>query len=296
MRIKESLSRRVYLVCNYIFVGVLAVVCIYPMLHVLAISLSSTHAVNAGEVNLLPVGFQLDAYKFVTQSKEFYTSFGVSVRRTLLGVVVNMTLTVLAGYPLSKSKAKFYARNRYMWYFVITMLFGGGLIPAYLSVRFTGLIDTIWALILPCAVPVYNVILFQNFVKALPKEILESAYMDGAGEWTVLLRMVLPLSKPVLATLTLFVAVGHWNAWFDGMFYMNSTTNYPMATYLATQILNSNKNLTNMTPEQLAALVSLNEKTMRSAQLFLSIVPILLVYPFLQRFFVKGVMVGAVKG
>ena len=106
MRIKESLSRRVYLVCNYIFVGVLAVVCIYPMLHVLAISLSSTHAVNAGEVNLLPVGFQLDAYKFVTQSKEFYTSFGVSVRRTLLGVVVNMTLTVLAGYPLSKSKAK----------------------------------------------------------------------------------------------------------------------------------------------------------------------------------------------
>ncbi len=292
MRIKESLSRRVYLVCNYIFVGVLAVVCIYPMLHVLAISLSSTHAVNAGEVNLLPVGFQLDAYKFVTQSKEFYTSFGVSVRRTLLGVVVNMTLTVLAGYPLSKSKAKFYARNRYMWYFVITMLFGGGLIPAYLSVRFTGLIDTIWALILPCAVPVYNVILFQNFVKALPEEILESAYMDGAGEWTVLLRMVLPLSKPVLATLTLFVAVGHWNAWFDGMIYMNDPARYPLQTYLQTIVVQLNlKSITNI-----SQVTKISEQNSKCAQIIIAMLPILAVYPFLQKYFTKGIVLGSVKG
>lgn len=292
MRIKESLSRRVYLVCNYIFVGVLAVVCIYPMLHVLAISLSSTYAVNAGEVNLLPVGFQLDAYKFVTQSKEFYTSFGVSVRRTLLGVVVNMTLTVLAGYPLSKSKAKFYARNRYMWYFVITMLFGGGLIPAYLSVRFTGLIDTIWALILPCAVPVYNVILFQNFVKALPEEILESAYMDGAGEWTVLLRMVLPLSKPVLATLTLFVAVGHWNAWFDGMIYMNDPARYPLQTYLQTIVVQLNlKSITNI-----SQVTKISEQNSKCAQIIIAMLPILAVYPFLQKYFTKGIVLGSVKG
>ncbi len=176
--------------------------------------------------------------------------------------------------------------------FIITMLFGGGLIPAYLSVRFTGLIDTIWALILPCAVPVYNVILFQNFVKALPEEILESAYMDGAGEWTVLLRMVLPLSKPVLATLTLFVAVGHWNAWFDGMIYMNDPARYPLQTYLQTIVVQLNlKSITNI-----SQVTKISEQNSKCAQIIIAMLPILAVYPFLQKYFTKGIVLGSVKG
>ncbi len=204
-------------------------------------------------------------------------------------------LIVLTAYPLSKSSANFSKRNLYMVYFAITMFISGGLIPTYMVIKQLGLLDSFWVLILPSAVNIWNIIIMMNFFRGLPHAIEEAAAIDGASHWRILFQIFLPMSLPSLASLLLFSMIGHWNAWFDGMFYMNNPDNYPMATYLATQILNSNKNLTNMTPEQLAALVSLNEKTMRSAQLFLSIIPILIVYPFLQRFFIKGIVIGSVK-
>ncbi len=204
-------------------------------------------------------------------------------------------LIVLTAYPLSKSSANFSKRNLYMVYFAITMFISGGLIPTYMVIKQLGLLDSFWVLILPSAVNIWNIIIMMNFFRGLPHAIEEAAAIDGAFHWRILFQIFLPMSLPSLASLLLFSMIGHWNAWFDGMFYMNNPDNYPMATYLATQILNSNKNLTNMTPEQLAALVSLNEKTMRSAQLFLSIIPILIVYPFLQRFFIKGIVIGSVK-
>ena len=147
----------------------------------------------------------------------------------------------------------------------------------------------------PCAMNIWNVIIMMNFIRGLPRAVEEAAFVDGANHWQTLFQVILPMSKPSLASLLLFSMIGHWNAWFDGMFYMNNPNNYPMATYLATQIINNNQTMTNMTPEQLALLSSLSEKTVRSAQLFISIIPILVVYPFLQKFFVKGITVGSVK-
>lgn len=292
MNYKPSLGRRVFIIVNYLLVGLTGIACIYPMLHILAVSFSSNTAVNGGMVNILPVDFQLDAYQFVMKNSNFYMSFLVSVKRTILGVAVSMIITVMAGYPLSKTKARFSARNRYMWFFVVTMLFGGGLIPTYLVVNATGLVDSIWALIIPGAVPVYYCILFQNFVKALPEEIAESAYMDGAGEFTVLFRIILPLSKPILATLTLFIAVNHWNSWFDGMIYMNRPEHYPLQTYLQTIVVQLNMK----TVTSLSDVTSISEQNSKSAQIILAMLPILLVYPFLQKYFTKGIVMGSVKG
>ena len=167
--------------------------------------------------------------------------------------------------------------------------------PTYYIVSKTKLIDTVWALIIPGAVPIFNCIVLMNFFRGIPSELEESAKLDGASQWQILWRIFIPISKPSLATIILFSLINHWNSWFDGMFYMNNPNNYPMATYLATQIINNNQTMTNMTPEQLALLSSLSEKTVRSAQLFISIIPILVVYPFLQKFFVKGITVGSVK-
>ena len=158
-----------------------------------------------------------------------------------------------------------------------------------------GLINNFWVLILPGAVNVWNVIIMMNFIRGLPKSVGEAAFIDGASHWQTLFFVILPMSLPALASLLLFTMIGHWNSWFDGMFYMNTPEKYPMATYLATQIISNNKQFQNMTPEMLKALNALSETTVRSAQLFISIIPILLVYPLLQRFFIKGIVVGSVK-
>lgn len=280
------------MVVNYAMLLIISIACIYPILHIVAVSFSSKTAVNGGMVNLWPVDFTLEAYAFVAKGKEFYIAFMVAVKRTLLGVVVNMFFIVTAGYALSKTKQKFSARNFYMWFFVFTMLFSGGLIPTYLVVSKLRLIDTIWALVLPGAVPVYYLILFQNFVKALPDEIIESAYIDGAREMKVLTKMILPLSKPILATLVLFNAVNHWNAWFDGMLYMNRPKNYPLQTYLQTIVVEVNMKTVN----SISDITSVSEKNSRAAQIILAMLPIVVVYPFLQKYFTKGIVMGSVKG
>lgn len=292
MRYNRTLGYKVFMVVNYAMLLIISIACIYPILHILAVSFSSKTAVNGGMVNLWPVDFTLEAYAFVAKGKEFYIAFMVAVKRTLLGVVVNMFFIVTAGYALSKTKQKFSARNFYMWFFVFTMLFSGGLIPTYLVVSKLRLIDTIWALVLPGAVPVYYLILFQNFVKALPDEIIESAYIDGAREMKVLTKMILPLSKPILATLVLFNAVNHWNAWFDGMLYMNRPKNYPLQTYLQTIVVEVNMKTVN----SISDITSVSEKNSRAAQIILAMLPIVVVYPFLQKYFTKGIVMGSVKG
>ncbi len=292
MHYKKTLGNQIFTIVNCFLLIVVSIACIFPILHILAISFSSKTAVNGGMVTFLPVDFTTEAYKFVANGKEFYLSFIVSVKRTILGVIINMFFTVTAGYALSKSKQKFSARNGYMWFFIITMLFSGGLIPGYLVVSKLNLIDTVWALILPGAVPVYYLILFQNFVKTLPEEITESAYIDGAREMTVLTRMILPLSKPILATLILFNAVNHWNSWFDGMIYMNRPQNYPLQTYLQTIVVEINLKAVN----SISDITSISEKNSRAAQIILAMLPIVVVYPFLQKYFTKGIVLGSVKG
>lgn len=290
----ETRSRKIFVVFNTIFLSLIACMCFLPVLHIFMVSLSSGSAADAGLVKFWPVDFTLGAYEYVIAKKELYQAFMVSFMRVGLAIATVMSLTILIAYPLSRSEQEFKYRNFYMWFFVITMLFHGGLIPTYILVKKIGLVDNIWALILPISLPVYNILLLYKFFNSIPREIEESAFIDGAGYFTTLIRIMLPLSKPVLATLVLFVAVQHWNAWFDGIIYMNSPQKYPLQSFLQTVVIQRDINLSAM-----ANLESTNDVSQRSnmaAQIFVAMVPILCVYPLLQKHFTKGILLGSVKG
>ena len=229
--------------------------------------------------------------------RDYWQAMLVSVQRLGLGVSVNMVLTVLAAYPLSKEARQFPRRTFYVWVMFVTMLFSGGLIPTYMVVRQLGLIDSIWALILPAGVPVWNVLILLNFFRRLPVELEESAALDGAGHWTILWQIYIPTSLAALATLVLFAAVTHWNAWFDGMIYMRSLEKYPLQTFLRSIIaVKDMTSLRSMTLQEARDYATISDRTLRSAQILLGALPILLLYPFLQRYFVKGIVIGSVKG
>ncbi|WP_309119977.1 carbohydrate ABC transporter permease [Paenibacillus sp.] len=288
-----SVGRRVFTIFNYTFLVVLSLLCVVPLVHVFALSLSSNAAATAGMVKLWPVEFTLKSYEFVLNRPEFVRSLWVTIQRVAIGLPLNLLLTVLIAYPLSKESAKFKPRTAYVWFFVFTMLFHGGLIPSYMTIRSTGLLDSIWALILPGAVPVFNVVLLLNFFRGLPKELEEASFMDGAGHMRTLAQIYLPLSLPALATIALFTTVGHWNSWFDGLIYMNSPERYPLQSYLQTVIAQRDMTLASSTDLELLAEVS--DRTVKAAQIFMGALPILMVYPFLQRFFMKGIVLGSVK-
>lgn len=297
MAIRESKSRKVFNLINMLFLIAVTVVCVLPFIHLLALSLSSDLATAAGEVGLIPKDFSLEAYKFLLQKIDFFRSMGVSVVRVIIGTTISLGLVILTAYPLSKENERFKSRTLYVWFFAVTMFFGGGLIPTYMVIKELHLIDTIWALVLPGALSVWNVVLLLNFFRQIPKELEEAALIDGAGQFTILFKLFVPIALPAIATLLLFTMVGHWNAWFDGVMYLNSPKKYPLQTYLSTIVLDQNlSNLDSMSPEQLKRMQEIGNLNLKSAQIFMGALPILCVYPFLQRFFVKGIVVGSVKG
>lgn len=291
---KPSLSWRLFRAFNYIFMTILAVLCVLPLVHLFAISFSSDASVAAGKVLLWPVEFTTKSYDFVLGQSAFLQSMGISLQRVILGVLINMLLTILVAYPLSKDATALKGRTLYVWIFVFTMLFSGGIIPMYMTMRTLGLLDTMWALILPHAVPVFNVVILLNFFRNLPKEMEEAALIDGAGHWRILWNIFVPLSAPSIATVTLFAIVTHWNSWFDGILFMNSPDNYPMQSYLYTVVVGMNTIINSST--DLEVLLMVSDRTAKAAQLFVGAVPVLLVYPFLQRHFTKGIVLGSVKG
>lgn len=264
------------------------------MIHILAVSFSSSAIAATGSVSLWPKGFTTAAYEFVAQREAFWKSILVSLQRVFYGGAINLLLTIMIAYPLSKEKGEFRFRTFYSWSFFITMIFGAGLIPTYMVIIQLGLIDTIWALVLPTAVPVFSVILMLNFFRMIPKELSEAAYIDGAGHWTTLWKIYVPVSLPSLATILLFSLVTHWNSWFDGLIYMNNPSNYPVQSYIQTIVVQ--RSFATMTPEEAKLMATISDKTLRSAQIFLGALPIICVYPYLQRFLVKGIVVGSVKG
>jgi putative aldouronate transport system permease protein len=288
-----SWSRRVFIVCNYTFLGILSLLCLLPLIQVVAVSFSSSSAAATGLVKLWPMDFTLKSYEFILKKKDFVTSFGVTVERVVLGMIISMFLTITLAYALSKEVKVFRMRTVYAWYFVFTILFAGGLIPWFLVIKYTHLLDTVWALVIPGAVQVFNVILLLNFFRGLPKDLEESCFMDGGGHWTTLWRIYLPLSLPALATIVLFAGVAHWNSWFDGLLLMNSPKHYPLATYLQNSIIQHDFN--NFRSEDAKTLSEISDRTTRAAQIFIGSLPILIAYPFLQRFFMKGLVVGSVK-
>lgn len=290
---RSSFSRKLFIVSNYVGLSLLALLCLLPLINTLALSLSSRTAAEAGLVTLWPIGFNTASYQYALQKPEFIRSLLVSVERVALGLIINMALIILTAYPLSKEVKALRLRTVYVWVFFVTVLFGGGLIPTYMIIQKTGLMDTIWALIIPGAVPVFSVILLLNFFRGLPKELEESAFMDGAGHITIMWRIYVPLSLPALATLSLFCIVGHWNSWFDGIIYMHSAAKYPLQSYLQTIVID--EQLLNLTGSEAETFRKISGRAFRNAQIFLGALPVLLVYPFLQKYFVKGIVLGSVK-
>ena len=284
---------------NVIFLLVSAAVCLIPFIHVFAVSLSKSSLAMAGKVSLWPMGLNLTSYKVVLRRGEFWTAMVVSIKRLFLGLPISMVLTILAAYPLSRRPSSFRRRSYYVWLIFFTMLFNGGLIPTYMVVKQLGLLDTVWALILPppFGIPVFNVLILLNFFRNIPTALEEAAFIDGASHWTTLWKIYIPTSMAALATLTLFVAVNHWNSWFDGMIYMNNPNKYPMQTFLRSiVILPDIASRRSITMTEAKELAHISERTVKSAQIFIGALPILVVYPYLQRYFVKGMVLGSLKG
>lgn len=291
---KLTVGRRAFLIINCVVLAVMAIACILPLVNVLAISMSSSSAAAAGEVKLWPVNFTLASYKHALGKAEFMTAAFVSLQRVALGYVISIVVTVLTAFPLAKEKRSFSSRTVYAWFFIVTMMFHGGLIPSYMTIKALGMLDTMWALVLPGAISVFNVILLMNFFRNLPKEIEEAAYIDGAGHWRVLWSIYIPLSKPAIATITLFMVVGHWNSWFDGLIYMNSPANYPLQSYLQTIVIGNDPSM--VPTNELLDASKISDRTFKAAQVFLAAFPVLVLYPFLQKYFMKGLVMGSVKG
>lgn len=276
----------------YLTVIFMTMGCLFPLLNMVAISFSDKAAASANMVGLVPVDFTTSAYKTLLGESQFWVSFWISIKRVFLGTIINMILTILLAYPLSKSKREFKGHDVYMYIVIFAMLFSGGMIPIYLTIKSYGLLNSIWALILPGAVPVFNVILLMNFFKGVPKSLEEAAAIDGASKLTILLKIYLPISMPALATIILFCIVNHWNDFFSGLVYMNKTSMYPLQTYIQ-QLSVDMSQITD--PEQLKRFAQVSNKTLDAAKIVVSTIPLLIIYPFLQKYFVSGIVIGAVK-
>ncbi|MGN7763126.1 carbohydrate ABC transporter permease [Paenibacillus sp. 22594] len=286
----KTASYRIFSVFNNVFLTVISVLCLLPLYHLLMVSLSSTAPANAGMVTFWPIGFTFEAYTKTFNNSNFLSALWVSVERTVLGTALALVVNTVAAYALSKETRVFRARNIYLWYFVVTMLFSGGLIPGYILILKLGLMDSLMALILPGLVAVFNIILLLNFFRTVPKDLEEASFIDGAGQFRTFYSVYLPVSLPVLATVSLFIMVGHWNSYFDGIIYIKDAAKLPLATFMQTIIVQAD--MSQIDPNVVA---NQSQRTLRASQIFISALPILMVYPFLQRYFVTGIVVGAVK-
>ncbi|GAA0306531.1 putative aldouronate transport system permease protein [Gracilibacillus halotolerans] len=289
----KSTSYTVFTICNYIFLGFLGIICILPLIHILAVSFSGSAPANANLVTFFPIEFTLDAWEKTLGNERFLRSLWNGIFRTALGTFISLSCMILAAYSLSKEDHEFKGRKVYVYFFIFIMLFNGGLIPTYILIQNLNLINTIWALVLPSAINVFNMILLLNFFRTgVPKTLEEAAFIDGAGHFRILFSIYLPISLPAIATIGLFTMVGQWNSWFDGLIYLSDANKYPLSTFLQTVIVQQDLSQMNVDASEMK---NLSERTSKSAQIFIGALPILLVYPFLQKYFVKGIVLGSVK-
>jgi putative aldouronate transport system permease protein len=292
MKERSSMGRRVFTRVNAVLLTLVTVSTLYPFIYILSMSVSEQRAVMAREVWLLPKGFSLASYYLVFENKEIWQVYGNTLWNTVVGTGINLLLTVMGAYALSRKE--FAVRNSIMFYIAITMFFSGGLIPSFLLVNNLGLYNTRWAMVIPGAVNAWNLIIARTyFQSSLPDSLPESAKMDGCTDFGILFRIVLPVSLPIIAVLTVFYSVGHWNAWFNALLYLSDETLHPLQLYLRKiLIMNSPDMLQGMEDafERVAYAVQL-----KYASIIVATLPILCIYPFVQQYFVKGVMLGAIK-
>lgn len=280
----------------YFIVFLLGLVCLLPLLNILAVSFSGSAAVAANKVGFVPVDFTTAAYEKILEDHQFWRSFGISVLRVVLGLLLNVILIVLMAYPLSKPKTEFRGRNIYMNLLIFAMLFSGGMIPTYLVVKNLGLLNSVWALILPGAVPIFSVIMVMNFFSGVPKSLEEAAVIDGATPIQVLFKVYLPCSKPVIATIALFSIVGNWNDFFGGLIYMTKVSNYPLQTYIQSLSVKLEDMLkAGGSISSIVNAMDVSAQNLNAAKIIVSVIPLLLIYPLLQKYLITGMVVGSVK-
>lgn len=298
--IKETRTDRLFLLCNYVFVTIALLAVTYPLLYIVSASISNPKLVASGEMWLWPKDITFEGYKRVFNSRQIWNGYANTIVYTLMGTAVNLLVTLPAAYALSRKDFVF--RNFFMGMFMVTMFFGGGLVPTYLLVKQLGMINTMWALIIPSAASIWNIVVTRTFFQsAIPTELQEAAQMDGCTNLRLFIRIVLPLSLPIIAVMALFYGVGHWNSYFSALIYLNDSGKYPLQLVLRQILVLQEMSAQGGTMVDAATATAANTKAeiaalVKYAVIIVSTLPVIAVYPFLQRYFVQGVLIGSLKG
>ncbi len=291
---QKGKGETIFRIVNGFVMLLVVAVTLYPLLYVLAISLSSAEFVQARMVTIFPKGLNFDAYKEVISDTYFWSSYKNTIVYTVTGTVLSVFLTTMLAYCLSRPNL--FARKQISFLILFTMFFSGGLVPSFLLVKELHIYNTIWAIILPTAISTYNMIVTRTYMQGLPEELFESVKLDGANDFQIFTKIVLPLSKPVVATISLFYAVGLWNGYFNPMIYLKDADKYPLQIILKNLILSQNASDLSGGASEALGQTMMTSEMITSASIVIAMIPILCVYPFVQKHFVKGVMLGAVKG
>ncbi|MDD6616177.1 MAG: carbohydrate ABC transporter permease [Lachnospiraceae bacterium] len=293
----KSVSSKIRNTVIHLVVILLGMVCLFPLINIVAISFSGSAAVTANRVGLLPVNFNTLAYEEILKDKQFWVSFRTSVIRVFVSLMLNLSLVIPMAYAMTKTNREFRGRNIYMNLLIFAMLFNGGMIPNFIWLRSLGMLNSIWALIFPSAVPVFSVILMMNFFNGIPKALEEAAFIDGATPYQVLFQIMVPCAKPCVATISLFSIVNNWNDFFSGLVYMQKIEHYPIMTYIQSLSVNIQALIEQgmMNQQAMETMGDLSNKNLNAAKIVVAVVPLLIIYPFLQRYLITGMVMGSVK-
>ncbi|KKO53905.1 carbohydrate ABC transporter permease [Paenibacillus sp. DMB20] len=298
--VKETGRDKIFLVCNYIYVFLAFAIVIYPLIYILSASISDPKLVASGDMWLWPKGITFDGYKRVFENTSIWIGYGNTILYTVVGTTINLLVTLPAAYALSRKD--FVGRNFFMGMFMVTMFFGGGLVPTYLLVKDLGMINTMWAIVIPSAASIWNIIVSRTFFQSsIPKELQEAAQIDGCTNMRLFIKIILPLSMPIIAVMALFYGVGNWNSYFSALIYLNDTAKYPLQLVLRQILVLQEMAAQGGGAIDTSTAAALNSKAeiaalVKYAVIIVATVPVIAIYPFLQRYFVQGVMIGSVKG
>lgn len=284
----QSLGSKIFDIVNYILLAAIGFIMFYPMFYVFIVSISSAEYINQGAISFFPRGLNFEAYKRVFETATIWVGYRNTFLYTIVGTAINVLLTAMCAYPLSRKD--FYGKGPLTIFITLTMFISGGMIPLYLIVNNLHIMNTMWAVLLPSALSTYNMIVMRTSFSSIPESLIESAHLDGANDVQILGKIVLPLSKPILATMVLFYAVTHWNSYFPSLLYLNDQSKYPVQVIMRSIIIEGDM------AGDMSGMTNVIATNYKYAVIIISVIPILLVYPFLQKYFTKGVMVGAVKG
>lgn len=298
--VKDTRADKIFLVFVYFFLAIALLIVLYPLIYIVSASISNPHLVNSGEMWLLPKGVTFEGYRTLLGNSSIWRGYLNTIYYTVLGTSINLLVTLPCAYALSRDD--FYGRRAFTNFMLVTMFLSGGLIPSYILIRSLGMLNTVWALVIPGAVSVYNVVVTRTFFQTtIPREMEEAAIVDGCSDFRLFMQIVLPLSTPIIAVMALFYGVGHWNSFFSALIYLSDKSMYPLQMILREILIlqdMSSNTVSNVTSEMASMLYSKQQlaEVIKYGVMIVSSLPVIIVYPFLQKYFVKGMMVGSIKG